>query len=110
MVKRGGTATHHHQAHEMTDQSLRSGAWNDEVLISCEFSFKCPRSWDRLAATERDDIRYCSACERDVHLALTQEDFRRHAEEGHCLAVRVVRPESSKEAEPTYIVGSLPLP
>ncbi len=36
-------------------------------------------------------IRHCPECNWDVHLALTEEDFRRHADEGQCVAVRVLQ-------------------
>jgi hypothetical protein len=65
--------------------------WNTQAKISCEFSFKCPKQWDWLDPTAIEGIRHCSECDRDVHLALTQEDVRRHAEDGHCVAVRVFR-------------------
>ena len=66
-------------------------AWNDEATIACEFAFKCPKTWGQLTPTEAEGIRHCSECDRDVHLALTEEDFRRHADGGHCVAVRVLQ-------------------
>lgn len=81
--------------------------WNDEARIACQFAFKCPKTWDRLTPTAHTYIRHCSACERDVHLAQTEEDFRRHAEGGHCVAVRVLRPDLTEE-EPVYWVGEIP--
>ena len=67
-----------------------SSIWNEEVRIICQFAFKCPRRWTRLTPTHDTGIRHCSECERDVHLALTEEHFRQAAEEGRCLAVRVL--------------------
>ena len=90
----------------MTDEHNRPLAWNDEARISCAFSFKCPKTWDRLTPTANASIRHCSECDRDVHLALTEEDFRRHAEEGQCVAVRVQRPDTPGGAEFACIVGS----
>ncbi len=66
-------------------------AWNDEAKISCAFRFKCPKVWDNLQPTQHEGIRHCPECDRDVHLALTEADFRRHADEGHCVAVRVLQ-------------------
>lgn len=55
-------------------------AWNDEALIECKLPFKCPRTWGQLEWTEAEGIRHCPEGDREVHLALTEEDFRRHAE------------------------------
>lgn len=79
-------------------------SWNEEATIACEFAFKCPKQWDRLLPTAVDGVRHCPECDRDVHLALTEEDFRRHADGGHCVAVRVLQPELD-EAEPVYWLG-----
>ena len=72
------------------DQSEEFDTWNDEARIACQFTFRCPQTWDRLTPTENAGIRHCSECERDVHLALTEEDFRQYGEEGKCVAVRVL--------------------
>ena len=90
----------------MTDDNCQPVAWNGEARISCDFSFKCPKTWERLSPTDITSIRHCPECERDVHLALTEEDFRRHAEGGHCVAGRVMTPGTPNEAEPVYFVGS----
>lgn len=84
---------------------LQNPNWNDEARISCEFTFKCPKVWSRLQPTSVEGVRHCQECQREVHLALTEDDFKRHAEGGHCVAVRVVPPESSQEAELAYMVG-----
>lgn len=94
----------------MMDEQGQPGAWNDVARISCEFSFKCPKTWECLSHTNIAGIWHCSACDRDVHLALTEEDFRRHAEGGHCVAVQVLEPTASDQAEPVCIVGSLGTP
>lgn len=74
------------------DQSQGTENWNDEARIACQFGFRCPQTWNRLTPTENAGIRHCSECERDVHLALTQADFRRYGEEEKCVAVRVLSP------------------
>ncbi len=85
----------------MTDDNGQPGAWNEEVRISCDFSFQCPKRWERLSPTDHDGIRHCPECNRDVYLALTEEVFRQHASEGLCVAVRVLQTnvpeEDSKE-------------
>lgn len=81
-------------------------SWNEEARISCRFSFKCPRSWDRLQPAAKEGVRHCHECDRDVHLALTEADVRRHSEEGRCIAVPVSRERGESRAEEReYVVG-----
>jgi len=40
-----------------------------------------------------------------VPLALTEEDFRRHSEEGRCVAVRVLRNEQDDDASEPGLLG-----
>ena len=72
-------------------------AWNETARIACNFSFRCPRAWDHLSLTDNADIRHCLECDRDVYLALTEQDFRQYANEGRCVAVKVLQPELSAE-------------
>ncbi len=86
-------------------------SWKEEARISCRFSFKCPRRWERLQPTAEEGVRHCHECDRDVHLALTEDEFRRHSDEGRCIAVPVrgERGESQPE-EPGYVVGRVETP
>lgn len=91
-------------------------SWNEAIRISCRFRFKCPQLWDRLQQTGVERIRHCPECERDVHLALTKEDFQRHSEEGLCVAVPVLRPDPDRlvcvvgMANPPYRPELKPVP
>jgi len=73
----------------MTDDTTHRDAWNDEAKILCEFEVRCHKLWKLLDPTPIDDVRYCPECERDVHSVRTQEEYRQHAEQGHCVAVRL---------------------
>lgn len=95
----------------MTDDNCQPDAWNEEVRIACDFSFQCSKTWECLSLTDNVDIRHCQACNRDVHLALTEEDFRRHAEGGYCVAVRVLQRNAPDEnRKEVFIVGSVAVP
>lgn len=86
-------------------------SWNEEARISCRFSFKCPRLWGRLQPTADEGVRHCPECDRDVHLALTEEDFRRHSEEVWCIAVPVSRERGeSQNEEREYVIGMVETP
>ena len=95
----------------MTDDNCQSVAWNAEARISCEFAFKCPKAWGCLEPTADEGVRHCPECDRDVHLALTEADFRRHADEGHCVAVRVLQVNVPKEdRKEVFMVGNAEVP
>jgi len=52
-----------------------------------EFAFKCPRQWEQLKKTDKDDKRFCYACERAVYLCDDPLLLELHAKAGHCVAV-----------------------
>ena len=80
--------------------------WNEEARIDCHFLFKCPQRWDRLQPTAEERVRRCTECDRDVHLALTEEEFIRHREADHCIAVPVLWPERQVDPDGSqYVVG-----
>lgn len=86
-------------------------SWNEEAWISCRFSFKRPRLWNRLQPTAEEGVRHCLECDREVHLALTEEDFRQHSGAGQCIAVPVSRERGeSQDEEPGYLVGRVETP
>ena len=62
-------------------------ARNYFTIKNCEFAFKCPRVWERLALTGKDDERHCTSCEKVVYLCVDDESLTQHVEAGHCVAV-----------------------
>lgn len=78
-------------------------SWSEEAWISCQFRFKCPQLWDCLQPTGVEGVRHCPECRRDVYLALTERDFRKHSDEGRCIAVPVL--QSDNPDMPVYVVG-----
>ncbi|ULA58344.1 MAG: hypothetical protein LZF60_50076 [Nitrospira sp.] len=81
-------------------------AWNEEAQIRCRFACICPQLWNRLEPTEKDDVRHCSPCNRDVYLASSEADVRRHSEQGHCIAVPVAGADGEADPEePCWLVG-----
>ena len=57
------------------------------------------RVWNRLQPTQVESVRHCTECQRDVHLALTEEDFRKHSEEGRCIAVPVLQNNTEGDSD-----------
>jgi hypothetical protein len=62
---------------------------NSDKSISCEFAFKCPLRWSQFTPTEQENVRHCSECNRNVHLALSQEELNHLAVDDQCVAVRL---------------------
>ena len=71
------------------------------TIKNCEFTFKCPRMWERLDTTDRDDKRYCESCEKPVFLCLDDATLARHVEAGHCVAI------SDPAIEGAYEIGKI---
>ena len=78
--------------------------WNEEARIACHFLFKCPQKWDRLQPTVEEGVRHCVECDRDVHLVLTEEEFRQYSEDDRCIAVPILRPERQVDPDGSYYV------
>lgn len=50
--------------------------------------FQCPKKWDRLEETRTPEVRYCTACRKDVFFCDSVEKARRLAETlGHCVVI-----------------------
>ena len=56
-------------------------------IKNCEFALKCPRVWERLDVTDKDDERHCPSCEKLVYLCVDDASLARHVGAGHCVAV-----------------------
>jgi hypothetical protein len=57
------------------------------TIKNCEFSYQCPRAWERLATTDIEGERFCETCQRTVHLCGDDATLNRHVLAGHCAAV-----------------------
>ena len=56
------------------------------TIANCQFEFKCPKQWGELTDDGKLDSRFCDACERRVHLCVTNEELRARAKAGECVA------------------------
>ncbi len=52
-----------------------------------QFELVCHRDWAHLMPTDKDGVRFCDECEENVHYCDTIVAARRHARQGHCVAV-----------------------
>src|SRR5947209_8123112 len=51
------------------------------------FDFLCDRHWEDLLPTNDRTVRFCDACQQNVHYCDTITEARRHAWDGHCIAL-----------------------
>jgi uncharacterized protein (TIGR02996 family) len=51
------------------------------------FEVLCDKKWQGLRPTEDHAVRFCEGCQQHVHYCDTIVAARRHAAEGHCIAV-----------------------
>ncbi len=51
-----------------------------------DFRYRCDKTWDELAETDRPDVRHCERCRSEVYFCATNEETIAHAKAGHCIA------------------------
>ena len=66
------------------------------------FDFQCPKDWGSLAATEREDQRFCGSCKQHVHYCTTVPEARDHAARGECVALDLRAQRWHQDVEPPY--------
>lgn len=69
------------------------------------FELVCPMRWDKLAATDREGIRFCGSCRREVTYCTSIEQARTIAEEGGCIAVDVATERQPYDLQRPPMVG-----
>jgi len=64
------------------------------IRINClkeaesKFKFVCPKTWDSLAATRTDGVKFCDECKKHVYLCNSEADLQSHAVKGQCAALK----------------------
>ncbi len=85
--------------------------WDDEARIRCRFAFICPQLWKQLEPTAQASVRHCFQCNRDVYLAVTESELKRHSKDGHCIAVPLAREDDQFDPDETiWMVGRMDTP
>jgi hypothetical protein len=56
-------------------------------IRNCRFAFRCEMTWEKLISTEREDIRYCSECDRGVYRCGTDDELAEAIKYNRCVAV-----------------------
>jgi uncharacterized protein (TIGR02996 family) len=68
----------------------RCGARRGERRVAAVrelFSLVCEQSWDEMTPTEDDAVRRCEKCKENIHYCDSLLVARRHAGQGHCVAL-----------------------
>jgi uncharacterized protein (TIGR02996 family) len=73
------------------------------------FSLVCEQSWDEMTSTEDDAVRRCEKCRENVHYCDTLLVARRHARQGHCVALDlgIIRREGDLTPQRVMIRGRM---
>ncbi len=59
-------------------------AQNDR-FINCTMEFECNADWDSLNRTDRQDVRHCAICDKNVYFCTNQDQLEAHAVQNHCV-------------------------
>ncbi|HEU0037488.1 MAG TPA: TIGR02996 domain-containing protein [Kofleriaceae bacterium] len=65
----------------------------------------CPARWDKLEPTDREGVRACGACQREVTYCTTVAQARSIALAGGCVAVDIAASRRPHDLEPEMVVG-----
>jgi len=81
------------------------GDESNTAVTPIPFEFLCDRQWQGLRPTEDDSVRFCEACQQNVHYCDTIVEARRHAWAGRCVAIDlgVIRREDDLEPEQMWL-------
>jgi uncharacterized protein (TIGR02996 family) len=72
------------------------------------FDFLCDRRWENLQPTGDRAVRFCDACKQNVHYCETITEARRHAWDGHCIAVDIGVIRRGGDLQPQMMVLGRP--
>ncbi|MBD2092843.1 hypothetical protein H6F67_23620 [Microcoleus sp. FACHB-1515] len=68
---------------------------NDRIF-NCNFSYKCPKLWEALEATDEPDQRFCHSCNRRVHFIRTKADLEQAYADNLCVALTTIAPKQDR--------------
>ncbi len=63
-----------------------------------EFAYDCPRDWSSLIPTDREGVRFCQKCSKDVFFCKSSDEASNHASLGHCIALQLEETSEPKRA------------
>lgn len=48
---------------------------SEKNIRNCPWGYSCTKKWDDLIATSEEDIRFCNACQKEVHWVDDREEL-----------------------------------
>jgi hypothetical protein len=67
--------------------ALRRAGEHQDLDELYRLTFACPLAWDALPGSQRDRVRSCDTCQRDVYYVETRKELARWVSEGECVAI-----------------------
>ncbi len=57
-------------------------------IENCPLAFECHKKWSELAKIQAyNHVRYCGECQKPVFKVTNEDQYKQHAEKGHCVAL-----------------------
>lgn len=69
-------------------------------IRNCLFRYRCPKTWDDLAPTDNERVRFCDQCMETVHYCRTPAQLRKAMVRNQCVAVEIRGKEGELEELP----------
>ena len=76
-------------------------------IENCPLDYVCAKTWDDLAETNEQNVRFCTQCNHEVYFCETMEEFDKRAAAGECVAYLCYRDDGRL---PAYIDNPVGLP
>ena len=55
-------------------------------IRNCVFAYKCEADWEKLEDTKKEKIRFCNACEKEVHFCEDDKELTNAIRDNFCVA------------------------
>lgn len=55
-------------------------------IRNCVFAYKCEADWEELEDTNKEKIRFCKECQKEVHFCETDKELTEAIRENFCVA------------------------
>jgi uncharacterized protein (TIGR02996 family) len=68
----------------------------------CTFELDCPKRWSELEPTDKDGVRFCSACAKPVHYCVSIPEAKAHARNGACVALDLTASRWTGDLAPSW--------
>jgi hypothetical protein len=72
------------------------------AIERCTFELDCPKRWSELEPTDNDGVRFCSACDKDVHYCVSVAEAKAHARNGACVALDLTASRWQNDLAPSW--------